>query len=106
MLTGAGGLAPYGTVSPPTGTRIPDPIASGQRLFFSLSTTRNDAENGENSLPNGELFMPLSTRKSDENEVKTRRRRPFPVRFGFLLSSGDAASPPPGFVLFRTGDRR
>ena len=66
MLTGAGGFAPHGTVSPPTGTRNPDPIASGQRLFFSLSPTRNEAANGEISLPNGELFMPLQTRKPDE----------------------------------------
>ena len=66
MLTGAGGFAPRGTVSPPTGRRILDPIASGQRLFFSLSLTENEAASDENSVPNGELFIPLSTRKSDE----------------------------------------
>ncbi|MCT9000193.1 lytic transglycosylase domain-containing protein [Chelativorans intermedius] len=66
MLTGAGHLASDGTNLPPTGTRNPDQIASGQRLFFWLSTTKNEAARDENSVPNGELFVPLSTRKLDE----------------------------------------
>ncbi|SMF81652.1 Transglycosylase SLT domain-containing protein [Tistlia consotensis] len=66
MLTDAGEFALHGTISPPTGTRNPDQIASGQRLFFSLSTTKNEAAGDENSVPNGELFVPLSTRKPDE----------------------------------------
>lgn len=66
MLAGAGYLASDRTNLQPTGTRNPDQIASGQRLFFSLSTTKNGAAGDENSVPNGELFVPLSTRKSDE----------------------------------------
>lgn len=66
MLAGAGGCALHGTISPPTGTRIPDQIASGQRLFFSLSPTTNETASDEISVPNGELFVPLATRKSDE----------------------------------------
>ncbi|WP_199257917.1 lytic transglycosylase domain-containing protein [Paracoccus binzhouensis] len=66
MLTGAGHLASDGTNSPPTGTRNPDQIASGQRLFFSLSTTKSEAAGNEDSVANGELFVPLSQRKSDE----------------------------------------
>ena len=65
-LADAGGFALHGTISPLTGTRNPDQIASGQRLFFSLSTTKNEAAGDENSIPNGELFVPLSQRKSDE----------------------------------------
>jgi len=66
MLAGAGHLASDGTNLPPTGTRIPDQIASGQWLFFSLSPTKNEAASDENSVPNGALFVPLSQRKSDE----------------------------------------
>ncbi|WP_372502302.1 lytic transglycosylase domain-containing protein [Tistrella mobilis] len=66
MLAGADGFAMHGTISPPTGTRNSHQIASGQRLFFSLSPTKNEAASDENSVPNGELFVPLSTRKSDE----------------------------------------
>jgi len=66
MLAGAGDLASDGTNLPPTGTRNPDQIVSGQRLFFSLSPTKNETASDENSVPNGELFVPLSTRKSDE----------------------------------------
>ena len=66
MLAGAGHLASDGTNSPPTGMRNPGQFASGQRLFFSLSLTENEAASDENSVPNGELFIPLSTRKSDE----------------------------------------
>jgi soluble lytic murein transglycosylase-like protein len=66
MLAGAGHLASDGTILPPTGTRNPDQIVSGQRLFFSLSTTKNGAAGDENSVPSGELFVPLSQRKSDE----------------------------------------
>ena len=66
MLTGAGGFAPHGTVSPPTGTPNSDRIVSGQRLFFSLSTARNHVAKDEKSVLDGALFMPLSTRKSDE----------------------------------------
>lgn len=66
MLADAGGFAPHGTISLPTGTRNPDQIAAGQRLFFSLSPTKNEATGDENSVPNGELFVPLSQRKSDE----------------------------------------
>jgi membrane-bound lytic murein transglycosylase B len=66
MLADAGGFALHATTTPPTGTRSPDQIASGHRLFFSLSPTKNEAANDENSVPNGELFVPLSTRKSDE----------------------------------------
>ena len=40
MLAGAGYLASDRTNLQPTGTRNPDQIASGQRLFFSLSTTK------------------------------------------------------------------
>lgn len=65
-LAGSGHLASDGTNLPPTGTRNPDQIASGQRLFFSLSPTKSEAAGNENSAPNGELFVPLSTRKSDE----------------------------------------
>ena len=65
-LADAGGFALHGTIFPLTGTRNPDQIASGQRLFFSLSPTKSEAANDENSVPNGELFVPLSTRKSDE----------------------------------------
>lgn len=66
MLAGAGHLASDGTNPPPTGTRNPDQIASGQRLFFSLSPTKNEAAGDQNAVPNGELFVPLSTRRSDE----------------------------------------
>lgn len=66
MLADVGGFALHGTTSPPTGTRNPDQISSGQRLFFSLSPTKNEAASDESSVPNGELFVPLSTRKSDE----------------------------------------
>jgi membrane-bound lytic murein transglycosylase B len=66
MLADAGGFSLHATTTPPTGTRSPDQIASGHRLFFSLSPTKNEAANDENSVPNGELFVPLSTRKSDE----------------------------------------
>ena len=66
MLADAGGFARHEAISPPTGTPNPDQIASGHRLFFSLSPTKNEAASHENSIPNGELFVPLSTRKSDE----------------------------------------
>ena len=66
MLADAGGFALHGTIPLPTGTRNPRQIASGQRLFFSLSTTKHEAASDENSVPNGALFVPLSTRKSDE----------------------------------------
>lgn len=66
MLADAGKFALHGTTSPPTGTRNPDQVASGQRLFFSLSTTKNEAAGNENSVPNGLLFVPLSTRNSGE----------------------------------------
>jgi hypothetical protein len=66
MLASSSELASDGTDSPPTGTRNPNQIASGQRLFFSLSTTKNEAARDENFVPNSELFVPLSTRKSDE----------------------------------------
>ena len=66
MLADAGGFALHGTNSLPTGTRNPDQIASGQRLFFSHSPTKNDATGDQNAVPNGELFVPLSTRKLDE----------------------------------------
>ena len=69
MLMGASGFAPRGTVSPPTGTPNSDPIAFGQRLFFSLSTTKNHVAKDEKSVLNGALFMPLSTRKPEENEA-------------------------------------
>lgn len=65
-LADAGGFARHEAISPPTGTPNPDQIASGQRLFFSLSTTKNGAAGDENSVPSGELFVPLSQRKSDE----------------------------------------
>nr|BAH89849.1 putative transglycosylase [uncultured bacterium] len=65
-LADAGDLASDGTISPPIGTRNPDQIASGQRLFFSLSPTKSEATGDQNAVPNGELFVPLSTRKSDE----------------------------------------
>lgn len=65
-LAGAGHLASDGTNLPPTDTRNPDHISSGHRLFFPLSPTITEAANDENSVPNGELFVPLSTRKSDE----------------------------------------
>lgn len=66
MLADAGGFARHGTISAPAGTRNPDQVASGQRLFFSLSPTKNEAASDENSVPNGALFVPLSTRKLDE----------------------------------------
>jgi soluble lytic murein transglycosylase-like protein len=66
MLASSSELASDGTDSPPTGTRNPDQIASGQRLFFSLSPTKSEAAGDQNAVPNGELFVPLSTRKSDE----------------------------------------
>ncbi|MEC9264969.1 MAG: lytic transglycosylase domain-containing protein [Pseudomonadota bacterium] len=66
MLAGAALLASDGTNLLPTDTQNPDQIASGHRLFFSLSPTKNEAASHENSIPNGELFVPLSTRKSDE----------------------------------------
>lgn len=66
MLAGAGDLTSDGTNSPPTGTPNPDQIASGQRLFFSLTPTKNETASDENSIQNGELFVPLSTRKSGE----------------------------------------
>jgi soluble lytic murein transglycosylase-like protein len=66
MLAEGGGFARHGTISAPAGTRNPDQVASGQRLFFSLSPTKSEAASDENSVPNGALFVPLSTRKSDE----------------------------------------
>jgi len=66
MLAGSSELASDGTDSPTTGTRNPDQIASGQHLFFSLSTMNNQAAGDEKSVPNGELFVSLSTRKPDE----------------------------------------
>lgn len=66
MLADAGGFALHGATSAPAGTRNSDQVASGQRLFFSLSTMKHEAARNENSVPNGELFVPLSTRKSDE----------------------------------------
>lgn len=66
MLAGAVDLASEGTNLTPTGTSNPDQIASGQRLFFSLSLTRSEAADDQNGVPNGELFVPLSMRKSDE----------------------------------------
>ena len=66
MLADAGGFARHGTTSAPAGTRNSDQVASGQRLFFSLSTMKNEAARDENSVPNGELFVPLSTRKPDD----------------------------------------
>lgn len=65
-LADAGGFALHGTISAPAGTRNPDQIASGQLLFFSLSTMNNRAAGDKESVPNGELFVTLSTRKSDE----------------------------------------
>ncbi|MBO6720129.1 MAG: lytic transglycosylase domain-containing protein [Rhizobiaceae bacterium] len=65
-LAGADELALDGTNSRPASTRNHDQIASGQQLFFSLSPTKNEAASDENSVPNGELFVPLSTRKPDE----------------------------------------
>ncbi|MDF1628012.1 MAG: lytic transglycosylase domain-containing protein [Parvibaculaceae bacterium] len=66
MLVDAGEFARHGTISPPTGTRDPDQIASGQRLFFSLSPTKSEAAGDQNAVPEGQLFVPLSTRKSGE----------------------------------------
>lgn len=66
MLAGAGHLASDGTNSPPTGMGNSDQIASGQRLFFSLSPTKSEAAGDQNAVPNGELFVPPSQRKSDE----------------------------------------
>jgi len=66
LLAGAGGFALHGTISTSTGTRNPDQIASRQPLFFSLSPTKNEAAGNEDSVPNGELFVPLSMRKPDE----------------------------------------
>lgn len=54
------------TDSPPTGTRSPGQIASGQRLFFSLSTTKNHVAEDEKSVLNRTLFVPLPTRKPDD----------------------------------------
>ncbi|SBV92695.1 putative transglycosylase [uncultured Alphaproteobacteria bacterium] len=65
-LADAGGFASDRTNLPPIDTRNPDQIASGQRLFFSLSPTKSEAAGDENAVPNGELFVPLSTRKTDE----------------------------------------
>ena len=70
MLTGASGFAPHGTVSPPTGRQIPDRIASGEWLFFSLSTARNHVAKDEKSVLDGALLVPLRTRKSEENEAR------------------------------------
>ena len=66
ILADAGGFALQGTNLPPPGMRNPDQISSGQRLFFSLSKTKNEAAGDEKSLLNGALFVPLSTRKPDE----------------------------------------
>ena len=66
ILAGAGHLASNGTNLPPTDTRNPDQIASGHRLFFLALDDEKEAANDENSVPNGELFVPLSTRKSNE----------------------------------------
>ena len=66
MLAGAGGFALHRTIPRPTGTQNPDQIVSGQRLFFSLSPTKSEAAGDQNVISNGELFVPLSTRKPDE----------------------------------------
>ncbi|MBA5775567.1 lytic transglycosylase domain-containing protein [Stappia sp. F7233] len=65
-LADAGGFASDGMNLPPTDTRNPDQIASGHRLFFSLSKTKNEAAGDDKSLLSGALFVPLSTRKPDE----------------------------------------
>ncbi|WP_414832760.1 lytic transglycosylase domain-containing protein [Afifella sp. YEN Y35] len=65
-LADARGFASDRAKLPPTGTGNPDHIASGQRLFFSLSPTKNEAAGDENAVPSSELFVPLSTRKPDE----------------------------------------
>lgn len=66
LLAGAGGFALHRTISRPTGTQNPDQIVSGQRLFFSLSPTKSEAAGDQNVISNGELIVPLSTRKPDE----------------------------------------
>jgi soluble lytic murein transglycosylase-like protein len=40
-------------------------IASGTGLFFSLSTAQNDARNEVNSVPSNDLFVRLSTQKTE-----------------------------------------
>ena len=66
MLGSSSELSLDRTDSPPTGTRSPGQIASGQRLFFSLSTTKNQVAEDEKSVLNRTLFVPLPTRKPDD----------------------------------------
>ena len=66
MLGSSSELSLDRTDSPPTGTRSPGQIASGQRLFFSLSTTKNHVAEDEKSVLNRTLFVPLPTRKPDD----------------------------------------
>ena len=66
MLGSSSELSLDRTDSPPTGTRSPGQIASGQRLFFSLSTTKNHVAEDEKPVLNRTLFVPLPTRKPDD----------------------------------------
>lgn len=50
-----------------SGASTRPPVASGMRLFFTLSTTGNSAHGDENSASSNDLFVPLSTRKPDGN---------------------------------------
>jgi soluble lytic murein transglycosylase-like protein len=59
-------LAVDGAVSPPANAGSPAQIASGTRLFFTLSTLKSEAENARNSAPESEIFVPVSTRSQHE----------------------------------------
>jgi len=55
-----------GVVSPPANAGNSAPVASGTRLFFTLSTVKNETENAENSAPGSDTFAPVSTRNQHD----------------------------------------
>jgi len=55
-----------GAVSPPANAGNPAQTASGTRLFFTLSTLKNEAENAQHSAPESEIFVSLSTQNDHE----------------------------------------
>ncbi|WP_420848015.1 lytic transglycosylase domain-containing protein [Nitratireductor luteus] len=55
-------LALDGVISPPANAGNSAKIASGTRLFFTLSTLKNEAESAQNSATESEIFVPVWTR--------------------------------------------
>lgn len=61
MLSDRSKLGAGSAVSPPESAESSTAVVSGSGLFFTLSTLKNEAEDAQNSAPESEIFVPLST---------------------------------------------